>query len=92
MGLLVLLVSTDEAELPIGSTAIEALARLGITSVSLTADDDTTAIILEGWAFDPTCAGPVIRALGDGAKNAQTLQPVAQMAVSTVPRHGGIER
>ena len=88
MGLLVLLVPTDAAEVPIGSRAIEALARLGVTNLSLAADSDTTAIILEGWAFDPARSGAAIRALGSRAE-ARTLQPVAQMAVSAAANQGG---
>lgn len=89
MGLLVLLMRTDRAEVPIGSTAIEVLSHLGITSVSLAADDETTAIILEGWAFDPTHPGPAIHALTGGAEATRALQPIAQMAVSAASRQGG---
>lgn len=92
MGLLVLLVPTDRCDVPIGSTTIEALARLGVTSVSLTADDHTTAIVLEGWSFDATCPGPAIRAIGGHAGETRALQPIAQMAVSTVTRQGGTNR
>ena len=88
MGLLVLLVPTDRTDVPIGSTAIEALARLGVTSVSLAADCHTTAIILEGWAFDPARSGAAILALGSPGE-ARTLQPVAQMAVSAAANQGG---
>ena len=89
MGLLVLLVPTDAAEVPIGSRTIEALARLGVTNVSLAADSDTTAIILEGWAFDPARSGAAIRALGS-PEETRTLQSIAQMAVSAAASQGGI--
>ena len=89
MGQLVLLVPTDEADVPIGSTAIEALARLGVTSVSLAADSHTTAIILEGWAFDPARSGAAIRALGGSPEATRTLQSIAQMAVSAATNLGG---
>lgn len=89
MGLLVLLVPTEQADVPIGSTAIEALARLGVTSVALATDDQTTAIILEGWAFDPASAGAAVRALGTRAEQTRALQPIVQMAVSAAATHGG---
>ncbi len=90
MGHLVLLVPTDVADGPIGSSAIEALARLGVTTVSLAADNHTTAIILEGWAFDPTRSGAAIEALGGSPDEMRTLQPIAHMAVSAAPNQGGI--
>lgn len=92
MGQLVLLVPTDRADVPIGSAAIEALARLGVTTVSLATDNHTTAIILEGWAFEPARTGAVILALGGSPEDPRTLQPIAQMAVSAAPSQGGISQ
>ena len=89
MGQLVLLVPTDRTDVPIGSTAIEALARLGVTSVSLAADCHTTAIILEGWAFDPARSGAAILALGGSPEETRTLQSIAHMAVSAAASQGG---
>ena len=89
MGQLVLLVCSDRADVPIGSTAVEALARLGVTNLSLAADSRTTAIILEGWAFDPARSGAVIRALGRSPDETRTLQSSVQMAVSAAASQGG---
>ncbi len=89
MGQLVLLMPTDRAQVPIGPTAIEALARLGVTSASLAADSRTTAIILEGWAFDPARSGAAIEALGGSPEETRTLQSIAHMAVSAAPNQGG---
>ena len=89
MGQVVLLVSTDVADVPISSSAIEALARLGVTTVSLAADNHATAIILEGWAFDPACSCAAIEALGGSPDEMRTLHPIAQLAVSAVPIQGG---
>lgn len=89
MGMLVLLVPTGQADVPIGAAAIDALARLGITSVALAADDETTAIILEGWAFDPGSPGAAVRALGTHAEQTRTLQPIVQMAVSAAVTQEG---
>ena len=89
MGQVVLLVSTDMADVPISSSAIEALARLGVTTVSLAADNHATAIILEGWAFDPACSCAAIDALGGSPDEIRTLQPIAQLVVSAAPIQGG---
>ena len=90
MGELVLLVPTGSADVPIGSTAIEALARLGVTAVSLAADSHTTAIILQGWAFDPDRSSAAIEALGGSPEGARTLQLIAHVDVTATPRRGGI--
>lgn len=89
MGQLVFLLPTDRANVPIGSAAIEALARLGVTSLSLAADSHTTAIVLEGWAFDPARSRAAIQALGGSPEEARTLQPIVQMAVSAAANQGG---
>ena len=67
MALLVLLVPTDDDEVVIGSHAVEALTRLGITSMSVARDEMTTAVILEGWAFQSARVDPAIAALGFSA-------------------------
>ena len=77
------------ADVPIGTTAIEALARLGVTAVSLAADSHTTAIILQGWAFDPDRPSAVIEALGGSPEGARTLQLIAHVDVTAVPTKGG---
>ena len=49
---LVLLPVTDE-EPVLPPAALAALARLGVTSVSLLRDEESAGIVLEGWALDP---------------------------------------
>lgn len=91
MALLVLLVPAVRGNVPLGSATVEALARLGVTTVSLARDEHTTAVILEGWAFDPTRPDAAVDALG-AAGQARTLQPIAQMAVTAAPNEGGTIR
>lgn len=88
MALLVLLVPGDEPGRLLGSETLEALGRLGVTSVSLARDDDTTAIVLEGWAFDPSQPAQALAAIGAGART-RMLQPVVHMAVTAAARKGG---
>jgi len=82
MALLVLLVPAGRGDLPLGPTAVEALARLGVTSVALARDEQTAAVILEGWAFDAARPDAALSALGAAADDVRALQPVMQMAVS----------
>jgi hypothetical protein len=92
MALLVVLVPAEGNYPPINAEAVEALARLGVTTVSLAQDEETIAVILEGWAFDPVAHGAALGALealgveGDGAR---TLQPVLHMAVSAAAKERG---
>lgn len=85
MALLVLLLPTDHGEISLGASNLEALARLGVTSVSLARDDRTAAVILEGWALDTTNHESARAALGASALEIRALRPVGQMAVSTPP-------
>ena len=89
VGLLVVLVSVDLESLTLGPPAVEALARLGVTSVSLARDDHTAALILEGWAFDAARSAEALRAVGTTRAEARTLQPIVQMAVTAAGSHGG---
>jgi hypothetical protein len=91
MALLVVLVPTDRNEVALRSETAEALARLGVTSISLARDEETTAVVLEGWAFDSTRSDAALAALGADA-GARTLRPVAQMAVSAATSKGGTWR
>lgn len=88
MALLVLLVPAARGDVPFGSSTVEALARLGVTSVSLARDEQTAAVILEGWAFDSGRPDAAVRALGAAGHDARALQPVVQMVVSTAPNEG----
>jgi hypothetical protein len=63
--------------------ALAALARLGITSVSLLRDEQTAGLVLEGWAFDPARAAEAVRAAAGTRAGIRTLEPLVQMAVST---------
>jgi hypothetical protein len=89
MALLVLLIPADQDDLSLGAKNVEALARLGVTSVSLARDEQTAAVILEGWAFDPASHGAALAALGASRKTARALQPVVEMAVSTAATQPG---
>ena len=60
------------------------LARLGVTSVTVLGDEGGIAVVLEGWAFDPTVAGADAAAIVScGRGRVRTLHPLLQAAVST---------
>lgn len=89
MAQLVLLIAADRDEVSLGAKNVEALARLGVTSVTLAGDEQTAAVILEGWALDPGCHDAALAALGASAETTRALQPIVQMAVSAAPITGG---
>lgn len=83
MAMLVVLIPASEAEPSLQPTVLSRLARLGVTSVAVVRDDLTLALVVEGWAFDPSrSAEAVIGAVAAPASRARTLYPVMQMAVS----------
>jgi hypothetical protein len=81
---LVLFPVSDE-EMALQAAALAALARLGVTSVSLLRDEQTAGLVLEGWALDPARGGEAARAAVGAREGIRTLQPLMQMAVSALP-------
>jgi hypothetical protein len=52
---IVMLVGTETAGDPaLGTTSARRLSELGITRLAVLRDGGSTAVILEGWTFDPT--------------------------------------
>jgi hypothetical protein len=90
MAHLVLLISTDQTDVSLSTSSVEALARLGVTNVSLARDARTAAVVLEGWALDPECSDEALKALGASPDTTRALQPVVQLAVSATPNTGGL--
>ena len=78
MGMIVLLV--EGREVSISATASEHLARLGVSRVEVLRDVSTTAIVLEGWAFDPGSADMIAATLAAGLE-VRTLQPLMRVVV-----------
>jgi hypothetical protein len=64
------------------ASALEELASLGITSVSLLRDSRIAGLVLEGWAFDVRDVECAARAVARTSDRVQTLRPLAQMSVS----------
>jgi hypothetical protein len=87
MALLVLIASVEKGDISIRPSAVEMLARLGVTSISLAQDSETAVVILEGWSLDTRQHEQAAAALG--AVDARPLQPVVQMAVSAATTAGG---
>jgi hypothetical protein len=91
MAQLVILVPATGRELSLSAATVSALARLGVMGVSMARDSETVALVLEGWALDPSRSGAVLSALQAEDAHARALQPVVQMAVSPASE-GGFQR
>ena len=78
MGMVVLLV--EAAEVSVSATMSECLARLGVTRLELLRQASTTAIVLEGWAFDPGSANGIVSTLAPGLE-VRTLLPLMHIVV-----------
>jgi hypothetical protein len=82
MGVLVLLLANDDPAAAVGPGVAQDLAALGVTSVSLLRDEHTTAVALEGWAFDPSSSAEVAaRAVTSDPASVRVLRPVVESAV-----------
>ena len=83
--MVVVLFPVSDEEPALQPAALEALARLGVNSISLLRDQRTAGLVLEGWAFDPARASEAVRAAVGARQGVRTLEPLMQMAVSGAP-------
>jgi len=86
VAMMVLLVEAGAEGVSVLPASVPELARLGVTSLTLTRDEATVGIVLDGRAFDPARSGDeAVAAMGLTASEARILRPLAQMSVSTAP-------
>ena len=71
--------------------ALEALARLGVTSLSLLRDEQLAGLVLEGWALDPAKAVDAAHAAAGACEGARALPLFMQMALAGPPPGGRFE-
>jgi hypothetical protein len=83
MAMVMLVAETDVGEPVVGPTVAEWLRSLGISRITLLRDASSTAVVLEGWAFDPSRSDEAIRAVFPLGSMPATFHEVEQVAVST---------
>lgn len=82
MGALLLLLNNPEPDLKLSPSVVQALAALGITSVTVLRDERTTAVALEGWAFDVNrSAAAAARAVATKPATVSILRPVLESSI-----------
>jgi hypothetical protein len=82
---MVMLVADIQAGEPVlGPDAAERLGSLGITRIALLRDLSSTAVVLEGWAFDPARTDEATRVVFPaGGAGLRTFHDVEYVGVST---------
>ena len=82
---MVMLVADIQAGEPVlGPDAAERLGSLGITRIALLRDLSSTAVVLEGWAFDPARTDEATRVVFQaGGAGLRTFHDVEYVGVST---------
>jgi len=80
MAMVMLVADRHAGEPVVGLDVAERLANLGISRITLLRDLSSTAVILEGWAFDPVrtheATGAVFPAGGAGLRTYHEVQYV----------------
>jgi len=82
VGVLVLLLANSDPAAEVGPGVAQKLGALGITNLSVLRDEQTTAVALEGWAFDTNrSADAAARAVAADPASIRVLRPVIESAV-----------
>jgi hypothetical protein len=93
VAMVVVLLPASEADPSLRPAAVLSLARLGVTSVAVVRDERTCALVVEGWAFQPSRSAPAVVATVAGNRGvAQVLHPIAELAVSAAALPNGDPR
>lgn len=70
------------AEAVTGPLAAARLAALGVTRVSLLQDEGATAVVLEGWAFDPAYASRATEIVFPAGGEVRVMRQLEDIAIS----------
>jgi hypothetical protein len=83
MAMVMLVAEIQAGEPVLGPNVADRLANLGITRITLLRDLSSTAVVLEGWAFDPARSDLALRAVFPaGGATLRTFHEVEQVGVS----------
>jgi len=78
-------------EVSISASTSQRLARLGVSRVEVLRQAGTTAVVLEGWAFDPASADGIGATLAPGLE-VRTYQPLMRVLVGDIGDEAGAKR
>ncbi len=80
---LVLMADADAAQPLVGPDSAAQLRRMGVSHITLLRDRVSTAVVLEGWAFDPAAVDDAVRAVfADGGSAVQAFHEIEHVVIS----------
>lgn len=83
MATLVLIADAGAGEPVVGPSSAARLGRIGVSHITLLRDRVSTAVVLEGWAFDPAGIDEAVRAVfADRGSQVRTFHEVEHVAIS----------
>jgi len=82
VAMMVVLLEPGADDFCLRQEAIAALARLGVTNLALARDEQTVAVVLEGWLFDPDRSAAAATSAVGSENATRALQPFMNLAVS----------
>jgi hypothetical protein len=93
MATMLVLFETGATDVTVDPAAIDALAAIGVTHLTLVRDEHGVGVVLEGWAFDAAAStDAVLSALSAGDGAARALASLGEMALSTTQQKGVVLR
>jgi hypothetical protein len=93
MAMVMLVADRHAGEPVVGPEVAERLANLGISRITLLRDLSSTAVILEGWAFDPARTHEATGAVFPvGGASLRTYHEVQYVGVSSAHQGGNAQR
>ena len=89
MATMLVLFETAALDVSVDPAAIDSLAAIGVTHLTLVRDENGVGVVLEGWALEPaTCTDAALAALGARNGSARALASIGEMAFSTTQQKG----
>jgi hypothetical protein len=89
MATLVLIADTDAGEPLVGPDSAARLGRIGVSHITLLRDTVSTAVVLEGWAFNPAGVDDAVRAVfADGGSRVRTFHEIEHVVISEEKERG----
>jgi hypothetical protein len=80
--MIVMLYPARIRDVSVGSEEAAALAELGVTYAAVLKDDKSTAVLLQGWAFDPDRSGQVA---ADVLAGPDRIRRILRLVAEVVP-------
>jgi len=89
MATLVLIADGNAGEPFVGPDSAARLGRIGVSHITLLSDRESTAVVLEGWAFDPAEVDDAVAAVfRDGGSRVRTFHEVERVVISSESERG----